>query len=105
MADIKNICGPGSRLGLRLKQGISDRKAVTGPGETITTGTVGGFLLGRKNRQIADGFLLYALAKSREQSELTTYRVADTQKSHTEDDLPVYGHRRTRCRQKIFHVS
>ena len=75
MADIKNICGPGSRLGLRLKQGISDRKAVTGPGETITTGTVGGFLLGRKK---AGGFLLYALAKSYERSELKTYRVADS---------------------------
>lgn len=47
----------------------------------------------------------YALAKSFERSELTSYRVTVTQKSQVEDDLPVYGRQGTRCRRKIFDAS
>ena len=65
-----------------------------------------GFSFGRKEppAQLV-GFSSYALAKSYERSELTTYQVTVMQKSQIEDDLPVYGRRGTRCRRKIFDAS
>ena len=53
----------------------------------------------------AGGLPSYALAKSYERSELTTYQARVTQKSEIEEALPVYGRQGTRCRRKIFDAS
>lgn len=47
----------------------------------------------------------YALAKSCERSELTTYQVTVMRKFEIEDNIPVCGRRRARCRRRIFYAS
>lgn len=49
--------------------------------------------------------LVDALAKSCERSELTTYQVTVMRKFEIEDNIPVCGRRRARCRRRIFYAS
>lgn len=56
-------------------------------------------------RNVTPSLFLDALAKSCERSELTTYQVTVMRKFEIEDNIPVCGRRRARCRRRIFYAS